>query len=225
MKMIHDEMTTLCCAFIGWILVFFALSNQLTPDIFVLLLIIEIGLLYWTKFNETSPSPGLHFTRVYESIIICGPLLSGLFYFFTWFAEGMDSFAVIRAQYSVIYCYMMLISLALCSIPLLGIYFNVRMMIPWSVNLLNTLFPQDDPIIIAPGIMLLFLMGFGIMFTQHVFLITAIRGKSSFGSTSPFKRFGIVYGILALIFGTIWIIFQDRIDLWLLDQITFLFLK
>jgi hypothetical protein len=93
------------------------------------------------------------------------------------------------------------------------------MLIPWSVNVLETLYPQDDPIIIAPGIMLFFLMGFGIMFTQHVFLFTALRGNKSFGSSSEFKRIGLFFGLFTLILGIIWIIFQEWIEFELLNQI------
>jgi hypothetical protein len=87
--------------------------------------------------------PFSHLLRPVHGIIIIALILVEIAYFFTWILEGFTETAIVRAQYSVVITFFMLLWALFAGITLLGIYFAYSVqygLFGWSDHTFNTPF-------------------------------------------------------------------------------------
>ena len=198
-----------------------ALHQQLSPWLFFILLIGDLLVVPFTRFNEQDPSPWLHFNRPIESLLLFGFPLAGIFYYFTWISESITPLALIRAQVMVLYCYYLLILIGLAAIPILGIYFAVRILFFWAGQFIAQTIPINYPIITSIAIVICFMMGLGVWFTSSMFFYGILMKHEPMGSqTQYYTRVAKIFLVLTLVIGICAIIFENTWLPWLIQFLT-----
>ena len=80
-----------------------ALYHAVVPGVMIVSVILYILVGLENRVNLTTPSAFHHFSRGYEGIVFSSIPVFNLFYWVTWFSEGMDAYARWRSELMIIY--------------------------------------------------------------------------------------------------------------------------
>jgi hypothetical protein len=184
-----------------------AIHHQLSPGLFLILLFILFFCAGFAQINYATPSPWLHFNRNFEGLLFSATPLMALFYFITWIWDGMTPMAQYRAELMVVYGYFLFIWVVFADVPILGIYFAVRVFSFWSLQFIWQYGPMNLPFVFYVSGILYSLMGLGMWFTSTASLVRVLIRKDSYGEQTDhyFRVAKIIFPVkfvlgLALIF-------------------------
>ena len=149
-------------------------------------------------------------------------------YFFTWIVNGFDSCALFHAEISVIYSYLMLISVVFAGITPIGIYFAVRAVVFWfpyfleiDGNILDNSIQLNIPIILYIEVIIVSLMCLGTWFTFIKFIYNALSGKESYGDqTQIYKKTAKWVGVITTFLGVLLIYIDILNSSYIIDSLT-----
>ncbi len=211
-----EEISTILLIALAILTLYLALLHILTPIYMLLILSAHILIIKFTAFNEKNPHPILHFNRNFEGTILLSMFIVAFSYFFSWIVGGFNSNAVFFAEISVIYSYLMLISVLFAGITPIGIYFAVRAVVFWfpyflqiDGKILDNGTQLNIPIILYIEVIIISLMCLGTWFTFVKYIYNALSGKESYGDqTLQYKKTAKWVGIITVFLGVL-LIFVD----------------
>lgn len=201
---------------------YLAIYHLLSPIIFIIILGVLFGSALFVTIKYQNVNPWHHFNRNFEGILFSSTPLMALFYFITWIWDGMTPIAQYRAELMVIYGYFLFIWVVFADIPIIGIYFSVRVFSFWTLQIIWQYGDIDLPFVFYVSGILYSLMGLGVWFTSTAGLIRVLIRKDSYGDqTSKYIQTAKVILPLKLIIGVILIIFEQNIASAILNVIPF----
>jgi hypothetical protein len=224
---VREEISTIFLICLAILTIFLAFLHVLTPIYMLLILAIHVLIVKFTVFNEKNPHPLLHFSRNFEGTVLLSMFIVSFSYYFSWIINGFDSGAVFHAEISVIYSYLMLISVFFAGITPIGIYFAVRAVFFWFPHfldidgkILDNRIQLNIPIILYIEVIIISLMCLGTWFTFIKFIYNALSDKESYGNqTQIYKKTAKWVGIISTFLGVLLIYIDILISNYIIESL------
>ncbi|MHA1612210.1 MAG: hypothetical protein ACTSVZ_10950 [Promethearchaeota archaeon] len=199
-KILREEASIFLNMLISVLIIYLALLDQLNPWQLGAILIIHIGIIYITYYDEFSPPVILHFLRPLQGILIIAPFLSATTFFFTIIGGNFTAETFMRARMSVLIIYLMLIWTMFAAVSVIGIYFSIFVIVRWFPYLVRIAPSFGTPFILYIMSVLIAFIGVGCWMTLSHALYTTIGQKQDFGDRSKeFQKMGIIFLIITAI--------------------------
>jgi hypothetical protein len=175
-----------------------------------------------TRIEYNTPHPWAHFHRNWEGLIFAASLIAALFYYVTYFSEGMTPIAAFRADLMLVYAYFLCLWVLLADLPVIGLYFAVTVFSKWSILFVHNYAPIDLPFIFYISGTLFSLMGVGMWFTSTVHFLNAIRRKDAYGiRAAEYHHLAQWLFPVKIFIGLVIIVFENTLMSWILTAIPF----
>jgi hypothetical protein len=210
-KPFNEGLTTIILIGIAASTCILAVYHLLPPWLMFLFLLIHLVCCLITRVDNKHPAAWHHFHRNFEGIIVISTPWVALFYFVTWFSEGLVPYAQFRAELLVVYAYFMLIWVWFAEIPYIGIYFVIRIWFFWSRMFIANYGFADPPFMFLISSFFCSLLALGPWITSSITLTNAVFKREYFGEqTLQYRRAAVILLPLKLIMGII-LIFCETI--------------
>lgn len=208
-KIFNEGMTTVILIGMAIGTCYLAIYHLLPPWLLFLIVIIHIFCCFLTRIDNKHPNPWHHFNRNLEGIVVISTPWAALFYYVTWFSEGLASYAQFRAELLVVYAYFMLIWVWFAEIPYIGIYFVIRIWFFWSRLFIAQYGFTDPPFMFLISSFFCSLLALGPWITSSITLTNTLLRREYFGEqTTQYRRVAAILLPMKIIIGIILIIYE-----------------